>query len=474
MKHAAMLRPFLAAMAAFFFSLSAFAQAEPVPRVAWPVTQVGRVVTYAPMTADAANAARFSFGVAANGALYANAPTLTPTPGGASIPVSVSGNIPPARVARAFGNFFRRALPVVSTVAAVYQLGQELGFGVDPQTGFLSGSSVAPSGPTSGAGFYGLHATQGTRYPASGVYPLGATTRQDQCALILSAAGHTPYVVTSTTCQGTNPANGAAYTFEVRNWSITGSYVCPSGMVLQESACVTGGTPAKTPQEVEDLIAARTSWPANSAVVSAIVEVIGSGENVAVDPVAVAGPASQVVSSSRATDPATGNVTTTSNVHNYSYADNRVTISPVTNVTVSSSTGVVLGSNSKPASEAEPQPVEFPCGGPGLPACSVKVDEAGVPNADSLDVEKGKKAEKELDDFLRDPDSIIPAFPTINWAFVLPSSCGVIPTPQFAPFFSSLDVCQFQPMFHDVMNVVWMLGGLFGAISLFMKSALAD
>lgn len=149
---------------------------------------------------------------------------------------------------------------------------------------------------------------------------------------------------------------------------------------------------------------------------------------------------------------------------------------PVDTVTTTMPDGSVQTGTSEggPQTSPEPAPFEMPCGVPGKLPCNVKVDETGVPNASSLDANKGKDAEQPLDDFLRNPSSIIPAFPTINWAFVLPTSCGVIPTPQFEPFFTSLDVCQFQPMFHDVMNVVWMLGGLFGAISLFMKSALAD
>lgn len=82
--------------------------------------------------------------------------------------------------------------------------------------------------------------------------------------------------------------------------------------------------------------------------------------------------------------------------------------------------------------------------------------------------------QKDVDDIAKNPKSFFPAFPTLNWAFALPSGCAQISTPAFAPFMSSIDVCQFQPIFHDVMSVVWMLGGLFGAISLFMKNALSS
>ena len=55
----------------------------------------------------------------------------------------------------------------------------------------------------------------------------------------------------------------------------------------------------------------------------------------------------------------------------------------------------------------------------------------------------------------------------------MPTACGVIPVPAFAPFLSEVDICQFQPVFHDLMSVVWVLGGLFGAISMFWRKTFA-
>jgi len=112
------------------------------------------------------------------------------------------------------------------------------------------------------------------------------------------------------------------------------------------------------------------------------------------------------------------------------------------------------------------------CGLPGTPPC--KIDEIGTP------VEADKTPTEDVDDKLVDPKrvaegdtSLFPSWPTINWNFSLPSACGPISIPAFDPFLSAVDVCQFQPKFHDIMGVVWVLGGLFGAIGVFWRDQLA-
>lgn len=115
------------------------------------------------------------------------------------------------------------------------------------------------------------------------------------------------------------------------------------------------------------------------------------------------------------------------------------------------------------------------CGLPGTPPCAI--DDSGVPGQPQVDAAmsaKPKDIQKDIDDIARNPVGFFPKFPTLNWAFALPTGCAQIPTPAFAPALTSIDVCQFRPMFHDIMSVVWTLGGLFGAISLFMRNAIAS
>lgn len=115
---------------------------------------------------------------------------------------------------------------------------------------------------------------------------------------------------------------------------------------------------------------------------------------------------------------------------------------------------------------------DIECGIPGYPAC--KIDETGTPTAPIDDgAAKVDAATQPLRVCLSDPSACLPALPELQWSFALPSACGPIALPAFAPFVTEVDVCRFQPMFHDLMTVVWVLGGLFGAIGLFWRNAMS-
>jgi hypothetical protein len=118
------------------------------------------------------------------------------------------------------------------------------------------------------------------------------------------------------------------------------------------------------------------------------------------------------------------------------------------------------------------------CGVSPLPPCSVAVDTAGVPSTvEGLANPTTAIADtfRPLDSRVNDPDKagLWPAFPLINWSFALPTTCSVVSVPAFSPFLDSVDVCQFQPTFHGIMSVVWVLGGLFGSIGLFWRNVMA-
>lgn len=119
----------------------------------------------------------------------------------------------------------------------------------------------------------------------------------------------------------------------------------------------------------------------------------------------------------------------------------------------------------------EQQDIET-CGLPNTPAC--KINEDGTPEAQQ-DTHK-----KDVDDALADltrlsanPATFWPTLPEIRWDFALPTGCAAIALPAFQPWLQQIDVCQFQPIFHDIMSAVWVLGGLFGAISIFWRSTFA-
>jgi hypothetical protein len=117
----------------------------------------------------------------------------------------------------------------------------------------------------------------------------------------------------------------------------------------------------------------------------------------------------------------------------------------------------------------ETKPDVAACGLPGSPPC--KIDESGTaPYVDLKPKQTADDAVKPLSDFAKNPTAALPTLPTINWSFALPAGCTAILIPAFSPFLSSIDICQFQPMFHSIMSMVWLLGGLLGAISLFWRN----
>lgn len=124
-----------------------------------------------------------------------------------------------------------------------------------------------------------------------------------------------------------------------------------------------------------------------------------------------------------------------------------------------------------------PTPTEPPedkeCGLPGTPPC--KIDESGTPTGEAVaGPEAIDPVVDQLESCISNPASCLPALPSLSWNFALPTNCSAIPTPAFSPALEEIDVCAFQPTIHDLMSVVWMLGGLFGAIGLFWRKTLAS
>jgi hypothetical protein len=106
----------------------------------------------------------------------------------------------------------------------------------------------------------------------------------------------------------------------------------------------------------------------------------------------------------------------------------------------------------------------------------VAIDSVGVPSTvDALanPTQAVKDTFNPLDSKVSNPDGLWPAFPVINWNFALPTYCSVISVPAFSPALDSIDICQFQPTFHSIMSVVWVIGGLFGSIGLFWRNVMA-
>lgn len=184
-----------------------------------------------------------------------------------------------------------------------------------------------------------------------------------------------------------------------------------------------------------------------------------------------------------ASEPAT-KTTTKTQTTNVTYNDNKVTTNTttntstsitnnVTNITTIEGDSTTTTTNEDGVTQEAPKEEILTCGLPGKPPC--KIDEAGTPEAKQDTAEAdAKKAIKPLDDFIANPTSALPTFPTINWAFTLPSGCAPIALPAFEPWLQQIDVCAFQPMFHDLMSFVWVMGGIFGAIGTFWRNTFSQ
>ncbi len=154
----------------------------------------------------------------------------------------------------------------------------------------------------------------------------------------------------------------------------------------------------------------------------------------------------------------------------------RVDASPI-NKPVATEAGItetqVITPNGQPQPKPASEAAAITCGRPSTTAC--KIDESGtVASPVNIDPKNTvDEAIAPLKDLVTSPASKLPALPKLNWNFSLPSGCTVIAIAAFAPFLQSIDVCQFQPMMHQLMSMVWVLGALFGAISMFWRGTFA-
>lgn len=243
---------------------------------------------------------------------------------------------------------------------------------------------------------------------------------------------------------------------------------CPNGGTIgRDGRCPTGNYVATDPDVAADR-AALHATDAEKALAPEIAPAITPYVDLApwAEPAAqpLTGPASVAESptTTTTTNPQGQTSTTTTQVTNnityqgdsYTYTTNNTQVNP------DGSTSTTTG-----APEIET------CGLPGTPAC--RIDETGTPAAPpDTSAQDGDAIVRDTREAVTNPDTFFPQLPPINWTFALPSGCSVIPTPAFSPALDSVDICQFQPMFHDLMGVVWVLGGLFGAIRLFWRDQL--
>lgn len=147
------------------------------------------------------------------------------------------------------------------------------------------------------------------------------------------------------------------------------------------------------------------------------------------------------------------------------------TVNNTTNVTTTS-TQIINpppnsdGTNRQPGKEPETGPKE--CGSPGKPKCSI--DEAGTPTSPGTALDAPKAAlDKTVTDATAQINSVPGTARDTSWkfSFALPSGC----TPYTMFLNIVIDYCQFQPIIHDVMSMVWYAATFFAIVGMFGRAA---
>lgn len=126
------------------------------------------------------------------------------------------------------------------------------------------------------------------------------------------------------------------------------------------------------------------------------------------------------------------------------------------------------GTTSTPSGTRTSTPGEeqLACGAPGQPKC--RIDESGTPsNAGSIFA----GANTNIDTQKSGLEAIIAGantkqLPSWSWSFQLPTSCAPIELEAFSDFLPSIDLCQFQPVIHDLMSLLWIACTIWSCISM--------
>lgn len=432
----------------FLFALSsfggAFAQAvpatAPTPRVVFPETSVGATRTLGPMTANASNAANFSFGVAANGSVFNNTTHNMPTAGGGSLALSVAGQSSKANVAAAIGRAGAKLFWPVQVGSALYDLAKELNFSVDANHNF----SMPAAGKCYTAPCYyynsANYADIVNQPSVSSVCSLSAS-RYNSTASNNFTIGITG--IEGTDCMGNlyNKPSGTLYTSGVMFRATVGTTRPIDTDPLQPA----------TPQNFADAIAAKSGWPSTSALARAFAESLKNGESAQIDPQTVTGPAT-----SPGPRTVTNNGTQTTTVNNtstHTYAGPSVTTNQSTVTTVvNNSTGATESTTTSQITPVTPPLPSINCGLPDTPAC--RIDETGTPSDSGKSLDPAKSA---LDTAKTSSETAITGAasivaPTWSFSFQLPTGC--------APYTTGikgvvLNVCAYRSTIHDLLSMIW-------------------
>lgn len=412
-----------------------YASAQALPVSPHPVTVSGNVTTFGPATANAANAASFTFGHAANGPVYAQSQGVVRTASGNAVPVVVRSLPAAAGVGRALIGLAKFATGIGTVLAvgnALYDVAKELGFNLDNSSGSLVLSSTQLTPPSSS--FY----------------------RPDLCAQYGGGACViTPYN-TNNNSRTVGPFDQWVMWYPDLQTAWTSIPYSPPASV-----------PA-TAQELEDAIASRTAWPSTSRINDALRDAVAAGQPLELPkPSTITGPAEIVNPPKTETHP-DGSKTVTTTKDKLTYNSDGVEVEEETVVETFDALNNPTGTSTTTEASPAPKPDPVTCGLPGTPAC--KLDETGTPEADPLTESATKPgmdgAKAEFDDALTrvtgDSDK--------GWAWTFLAAppiaaCESLPLPSVMGIeVPNLNPCTTVDGMRAVMAWLWAFAGFYACI----------
>lgn len=391
-------------------------------------------------------------------------------PSGNHVPVSAVGRISALNTAKAVGKVIAQNTWPLAVGFALYDLFKELGYdAVSAPDGSVAISRETYPGCTSSC--YEYHAGWSDMYGGPSVY--NATWFKSPAASCAFLVGKSSSIINYGVVTASVPSGTTACVLTYVRNGVTNSTTANN--VSRAVAPYPAAVVSSSVQQFTDAVAAKSGWPTSSAISRVLADpAVGQVEKLPVESLTVTGPASslgkQVVTDNGTT------TTTETTTHNHIYTGDTInTTTTVTNVTVDNSTGAVINTTVQTDSAPTlPAPEVETCGLPGKPQCNVKIDESGTDVAPDLQTQiKVDAGLQPITDFLANPSAALPTFPTLNFGFVLPSGCTAVTIPAFSPWLDAIDVCQFQPMFHEIMSLVWVIGGIFGAMGMFFRNTFA-
>ncbi len=438
--------------------------------LAYSSTSTGNATTFRPKVIGSGNVGAHAVSYASDGTVLFKSAERMPLAGGGSIPVDVSGGVSRPNVARALGRFAMKATGIVGilgTGVALWELAQELGFDLDNSSGSLVVKEQNPEACSSNCYTYtALH---------GGTTPISEGSLAGFCSTYVAlSVGH--YNTNQTnylpTLQALDVPNQRCYIKEVHRITGSTSYIYV--------------TPTRTPRAPDadpwmssnvdafvDALTGQTTWGPSSKIAEATADAIRAGDALEATPQVITGPATSpgpVTTTVNVTDNTTTTSTTT---HNHTYEGDKVTTTTTTNiVTRDNTTNDIVDEKTITSQPTMPEAPEFkpPCGIAGLPPCNVKVDETGVPSDGAPRFETAKtdldKVQTDANTAFGDHEDI--SLPEWSWTFQFPTGCSPLVLSAFNNL--AIDVCQWQPIIHDLMSMLWVAAGIFGLIALFRNA----